>query len=80
MHSGKECFVCLCITQNMYRALGVTAAREIVRLNRIGKPDDFLNSVIGGFGSGAIIGCCVSRILSLYVCVYLYALAHVSCS
>ncbi|CAI9107389.1 OLC1v1006734C1 [Oldenlandia corymbosa var. corymbosa] len=31
-------------------------AREFVRINRTGKPDDLLNSVIGGFGSGAILG------------------------
>ncbi|KAL1540955.1 hypothetical protein AAHA92_25234 [Salvia divinorum] len=31
-------------------------AREFVRVSREGKPDDFLNSVIGGFGSGAILG------------------------
>ncbi|KAK4408683.1 hypothetical protein Sango_0449300 [Sesamum angolense] len=31
-------------------------AREFVRVSRTGKPDDLLNSVIGGFGSGAILG------------------------
>ncbi|KAF3685023.1 putative pentatricopeptide repeat-containing protein, mitochondrial-like [Capsicum annuum] len=31
-------------------------AREFVRVSRTGKPDDLLNSAIGGFGSGAILG------------------------
>ncbi|CAA0815206.1 Mitochondrial import inner membrane translocase subunit Tim17/Tim22/Tim23 family protein [Striga hermonthica] len=31
-------------------------AREFVRVSRTGKPDDLWNSVIGGFGSGAILG------------------------
>ncbi|KZV54133.1 hypothetical protein F511_09968 [Dorcoceras hygrometricum] len=31
-------------------------AREFVRVSRTGKPDDLLNSVVGGFGSGAILG------------------------
>ncbi|KAL3616327.1 hypothetical protein CASFOL_039717 [Castilleja foliolosa] len=31
-------------------------AREFVRVNSNGKPDDLLNSAIGGFGSGAILG------------------------
>ncbi|XP_057781034.1 uncharacterized protein LOC130999541 [Salvia miltiorrhiza] len=31
-------------------------AREFVRASREGKPDDLLNSVFGGFGSGAILG------------------------
>ncbi|KAH6765833.1 Mitochondrial import inner membrane translocase subunit Tim17/Tim22/Tim23 family protein [Perilla frutescens var. hirtella] len=31
-------------------------AREFVRVSREGKPDDLLNSAIGGFGSGAILG------------------------
>ncbi|XP_049410954.1 uncharacterized protein LOC125874158 [Solanum stenotomum] len=31
-------------------------AREFVRASRTGKPDDLLNSAIGGFGSGAILG------------------------
>ncbi|KAL3828918.1 hypothetical protein ACJIZ3_017720 [Penstemon smallii] len=31
-------------------------AREFTRVNRIGKPDDLLNSLIGGIGSGAILG------------------------
>ncbi|XP_042040174.1 uncharacterized protein LOC121785798 [Salvia splendens] len=31
-------------------------AREFVRASREGKPDDLLNSAIGGFGSGAILG------------------------
>ncbi|KAI3461849.1 hypothetical protein Pfo_018512 [Paulownia fortunei] len=31
-------------------------AREFVRVSRTGKPDDLLNSLIGGFGSGAILG------------------------
>ncbi|KAL8480750.1 hypothetical protein ACS0TY_027330 [Phlomoides rotata] len=30
--------------------------REFVRVSRIGEPDDLLNSVIGGFGSGALLG------------------------
>lgn len=34
----------------------VTGAREFVRVSRDGKPDDLLNSAIGGFGSGAILG------------------------
>lgn len=54
--SRKECSVCLCMKQNMCWALGVTGAREFVRVSRTGKPDDLLNSVIGGFGSGAILG------------------------
>ncbi|KAL1565738.1 hypothetical protein AAHA92_01428 [Salvia divinorum] len=32
------------------------SAREFVRVSREGKPDDLLNSAIGGFGSGAILG------------------------
>ncbi|KAL0460464.1 UNVERIFIED_CONTAM: hypothetical protein Slati_0673600 [Sesamum latifolium] len=35
----------------------LAGAREFVRVSRTGKPDDLLNSVIGGFGSGAILGC-----------------------
>ncbi|XP_019262742.1 PREDICTED: uncharacterized protein LOC109240547 isoform X1 [Nicotiana attenuata] len=31
-------------------------AREFVRVSRTGRPDDLLNSAIGGFGSGAILG------------------------
>ncbi|XP_051131975.1 uncharacterized protein LOC127252022 [Andrographis paniculata] len=31
-------------------------AREFVRVSRTYKPDDLLNSVIGGFGSGALLG------------------------
>ncbi|CAI9770656.1 unnamed protein product [Fraxinus pennsylvanica] len=31
-------------------------ARDFVRVSRTGKPDDLLNSLIGGFGSGAILG------------------------
>lgn len=31
-------------------------AREFVRANRTGKPDDLLNSALGGIGSGAILG------------------------
>nr|GLL30815.1 uncharacterized protein LOC109184410 [Ipomoea trifida] len=31
-------------------------AREFVRVSRTGKPDDLLNSVIGGLGSGALLG------------------------
>ncbi|XP_027114461.1 uncharacterized protein [Coffea arabica] len=31
-------------------------AREFVRVSRTGKPDDLFNSLIGGFGSGAILG------------------------
>ncbi|KAA8550600.1 hypothetical protein F0562_002284 [Nyssa sinensis] len=31
-------------------------AREFVRASRASKPDDLLNSAIGGFGTGAILG------------------------
>ncbi|KAA8543514.1 hypothetical protein F0562_020991 [Nyssa sinensis] len=31
-------------------------AREFVRASRASRPDDLLNSAIGGFGSGAILG------------------------
>ncbi|KAM7496238.1 hypothetical protein LguiA_020652 [Lonicera macranthoides] len=31
-------------------------AREFVRANRTSKPDDLLNSAIGGFGTGALLG------------------------
>lgn len=31
-------------------------AREFVRVSRTGKPDDLLNSAVGGFGAGAILG------------------------
>lgn len=31
-------------------------AREFTRVSRTGKPDDLLNSVIGGIGSGALLG------------------------
>ncbi|CAH9093905.1 unnamed protein product [Cuscuta europaea] len=31
-------------------------AREFVRASRTGKPDDLLNSALGGVGSGAILG------------------------
>ncbi|XP_075491936.1 uncharacterized protein LOC142530060 [Primulina tabacum] len=31
-------------------------SREFVRVSRTGKPDDLLNSVVGGLGSGAILG------------------------
>ncbi|XP_070012226.1 uncharacterized protein [Nicotiana sylvestris] len=34
----------------------MVGAREFVRVSRTGRPDDLLNSTIGGFGSGAILG------------------------
>ena len=34
----------------------MAGAREFVRVSRTGKPDDLFNSLIGGFGSGAILG------------------------
>ncbi|KAG6386478.1 hypothetical protein SASPL_155381 [Salvia splendens] len=45
-------FVCI-DAQIDFSTLG---AREFVRASREGKPDDLLNSAIGGFGSGAILG------------------------
>lgn len=54
-------FIMLCNLKFLVRFfMSVTfylaGAREFVRVSRNGKPDDLLNSAVGGFGAGAILG------------------------
>lgn len=48
-------FLIICSKLQQY-FICMTGAREFVRASRTSKPDDLLNSAIGGFGSGALLG------------------------
>lgn len=41
---------------NCHNLFVITGAREFVRVSRKSTSDDLLNSAIGGFGCGAILG------------------------
>lgn len=45
------------VVQSIYWSHGVTGAHEFVRVSREGKSYDLRNSIFGGIGSGAILGC-----------------------
>lgn len=54
--------------------IGIAGAREFVRVNRNSAPDDLLNSAIGGFGCGAILGRLqghISRPFDACTCTYI---------
>ena len=50
-----------------------TGAREFVRRTRGTGPDDLLNSAIGGFGSGAILGRLQGQFPWISLCFFQYA-------